>query len=132
MAFLDRWKRSTPGGAGSRAYTEGGIMVPRWTTPPERNTQEWIEAFRTNPRLAVIERIAGDLAYAKGKLYRVDEAREEHELTDHPFLEFWKHPNPLHEMSNAALWRRAEKDTGGAGEAEGLHHPCRYPGQRRQ
>ena len=40
-------------------------MVPRWTTPPERNTQEWIEAFRTNPRLAVIERIAGDLAYAK-------------------------------------------------------------------
>lgn len=108
MAFLDRWKRSTPGGAGSRAYTEGGIMVPRWTTPPERNTQEWIEAFRTNPRLAVIERIAGDLAYAKGKLYRVDEAGEEHELTDHPFLEFWKHPNPLHEMSNAALWRLLE------------------------
>ena len=108
MAFLDRWKRSTPGGAGSRAYTEGGIMVPRWTTPPERNTQEWIEAFRTNPRLAVIERIASDLAYAKGKLYRVDEAGEEHELTDHPFLDFWKHPNPLHEMSNAALWRLLE------------------------
>ena len=83
-------------------------MVPRWTTPPERNTQEWIEAFRTNPRLAVIERIAGDLAYAKGKLYRVDEAGEEHELTDHPFLDFWKHPNPLHEMSNAALWRLLE------------------------
>lgn len=108
MAFLDRWKRSTPGGAGSRAYTEGGIMVPRWTTPPERNTQEWIEAFRTNPRLAVIERIAGDLAYAKGKLYRVDEAGEEHELTDHPFLDFWRKPNPLHEMSNAALWRLLE------------------------
>lgn len=108
MAFLDRWRRSTPGGAGSRAYTEGGIMVPRWTTPPERNTQEWIEAFRTNPRLAVIERIAGDLAYAKGKLYRVDEKGDEHELTDHPFLEFWKHPNPLHEMSNAALWRLLE------------------------
>lgn len=83
-------------------------MVPRWTTPPERNTQEWIEAFRTNPRLAVIERIAGDLAYAKGKLYRVDEKGDEHELTDHPFLEFWKHPNPLHEMSNAALWRLLE------------------------
>lgn len=108
MAFLDRWRRSTPGGAGSRAYIEGGAMVPRWTTPPERNTQEWIEAFRTNPRLAVIERIAGDLAYAKGKLYRVDEKGDEHELTDHPFLEFWKHPNPLHEMSNAALWRLLE------------------------
>lgn len=108
MAFLDRWRRSTPGGAGSRAYIEGGAMVPRWTTPPERNTQEWIEAFRTNPRLAVIERIAGDLAYAKGKLYRVDENGDEHELTEHPFLEFWKHPNPLHEMSNAALWRLLE------------------------
>ena len=109
MAFLDRWRRPTSGGAtGSRAYNAGGVMVPRWTTPPERNTQEWIEAFRTNPRLAVIERIAGDLAYAKGKLYRVDEAGEEHELTDHPFLDFWKHPNPLHEMSNAALWRLLE------------------------
>lgn len=108
MAFLDRWRRSTPGGAGSRAYTEGGAMVPRWTTPPERNTQEWIEAFRTNPRLAVIERIAGDLAYAKGKLYRVDEKGDEHELTDHPFLDFWRKPNPLHEMSNAALWRLLE------------------------
>ena len=108
MAFLDRWRRSTPGGAGSRAYTDGGIMVPRWTTPPERNTQEWIEAFRTNPRLAVVERIAGDLAYAKGKLYRVDENGDEHELTDHPFLAFWKKPNPLHEMSNAALWRLLE------------------------
>lgn len=83
-------------------------MVPRWTTPPERNTQEWIEAFRTNPRLAVIERIAGDLAYAKGKLYRVDEKGDEHELTDHPFLDFWRKPNPLHEMSNAALWRLLE------------------------
>ena len=108
MAFLDRWRRSTPGGAGSRAYIEGGAMVPRWTTPPERNTQEWIEAFRTNPRLAVIERIAGDLAYAKGKLYRVDEKGDEHELTDHPFLDFWRKPNPLHEMSNAALWRLLE------------------------
>ena len=83
-------------------------MVPRWTSPPERNTQEWIEAFRTNPRLAVIERIAGDLAYAKGKLYRVDEKGDEHELTDHPFLDFWRKPNPLHEMSNAALWRLLE------------------------
>ena len=109
MAFLDRWRRSTSGGAtGSRAYTEGGIMVPRWTTPPERNTQEWMEAYRTNPRLAVVERIASDLAYAEGKLYRVDENGDEKELTEHPFLEFWKCPNPLHEMSNAALWRLQE------------------------
>ena len=83
-------------------------MVPRWTTPPERNTQEWMEAYRTNPRLAVVERIASDLAYAEGKLYRVDENGDEKELTEHPFLEFWKCPNPLHEMSNAALWRLQE------------------------
>ncbi len=109
MGFLDRWRRPTTGGAaGSRAYTEGGLMIPRWTTPPERNTQEWIEAFRTNPRLAVVERIASDLAYAEGKLYRVDENGDEHELTSHPFLDFWSHPNPLHEMSNAALWRLLE------------------------
>lgn len=109
MAFLDRWRRPTSGEAtGSRAYNEGGVMVPRWTTPPERNTQEWIEAYRTNPRLAVVERIASDLAYAEGKLYRVDENGDEKELTEHPFLEFWKCPNPLHEMSNAALWRLLE------------------------
>ena len=83
-------------------------MLPRWTNPPERNTQEWIEAFRTNPRLSVVERIASDLSFAAGKLYRIDENGDEQELTQHPFLDFWANPNPLHEMSNAALWRLLE------------------------
>lgn len=106
MAFFDRWRRQ--GGTGSQAYTGGSAMVPRWSTPPERNTQEWIDAFRTNPRLSVVERIASDLAFAEGKLYRVDEKGDEHELTAHPFLDFWQKPNPLHEMSNAALWHLFE------------------------
>ena len=106
MAFWDRWRR--PQGAASRPYREGGFMVPRWSTPPERNTEEWVQAFRTNPRLAVVERIASDLSSAEGKLYRVGKDGEEQELDEHPFLEFWDNPNPLHEMSNAALWRLLE------------------------
>ena len=83
-------------------------MVPRWTNPPERNTEEWIRAFRTNPRLAVVERIASDLSFAEGKLFRVDRNGDEQEVTTHPFLDFWANPNPLHEMSNAAMWRLLE------------------------
>ena len=107
MAFWNRGRR--PGfGPGSRPYVDGGVMVPRWTHPPERNTEEWIRAYRTSPRLAVVERIASDLSFAEGKLYRMDEKGEEHEVTAHPFLDFWANPNPLHEMSSAALWRLLE------------------------
>ena len=104
MAF---WNRNRVG-PGSRPYMDGGPMVPRWTNPPERNTEEWIRTFRTNPRLAVVERIASDLSFAEGKLFRVDENGDEQEITAHPFLNFWANPNPLHEMSSAALWRLLE------------------------
>ena len=100
MAF---WNRNRV-----RPYVNGGPMVPRWTNPPERNTEEWIRTFRTNPRLAVVERIASDLSFAEGKLFRVDENGDEQEITAHPFLDFWANPNPLHEMSSAALWRLLE------------------------
>ena len=103
MAFWNRWKATR--GIASRPYQEGGFMVPRWTAPPERNTEEWVQAFRTNPRLAVVERIASDLSAAAGKLYRIGRDGEEQELDEHAFLDFWDNPNPLHEMSNAALWR---------------------------
>ena len=79
------WNRGG-GGRASRAYQSESVMLPRWTNPPERNTQEWIEAFRTSPRLAVIERIASDLSFAEGKLYRVDKNGDEHELTAHHVL----------------------------------------------
>ena len=90
------------------AYMDGGVMLPRYTNPPERNTEEWIKAYTTNPRLAVVSRIASDLSFAEGKLYRVDESGEEHELKRHPFLDFWENPNPLHEYTNAALWNLFE------------------------
>lgn len=82
--------------------------APRWTSPPERNTAEWLQAFNDNPRLAVVERIASDLSFATGKLFAIAENGDEKELAKHPFLTFWQNPNPLHEMSNAALWRLLE------------------------
>ena len=82
------------------------VMVPRYTTPPERNSREWFETFGKNPRLAVVDRIASDLSTVPGKLYRIDEETgEEVEIEQHPFLEFMRHPNPLYEMTSAACWR---------------------------
>lgn len=104
MAF---WSRNRSGPA-SRSYMDGSAMLPRWTNPPDRNTEEWIRTFRTNPRLSVVERIASDLSFAKGKLFRVDENGDEQEVAAHAFLDFWENPNPLHEMSSAALWRLLE------------------------
>lgn len=102
MAF---WNR---GGRASDAYRGDSSMLPRWSMPPERNTEDWIKAYRTNPRMAVIARIASDLSFATGKLYRITKEGEEVEVTAHPFLDFWANPNPLHEMSNAALWNLFE------------------------
>lgn len=95
-------------GTAGEQYRQGGMMVPRWSAPPDRNTAEWIDTFGKNPRLAVVERIASDLSFAQGKLFRVDDEGEEKEITAHPFLSFWQHPNPLHEMTSAALWRLEE------------------------
>ena len=81
------------------------VMLPRYTTPPERNTRDWLEMFGRNPRLAVVDRIASDLSTCAGKLYRKDENGEEVEITDHPFLNFMAHPNPLYEMTWGACWR---------------------------
>lgn len=103
MGFFKR--RSQTAG---QSYLSSSSMLPRWTQPPDRNTEEWIEAFRTNPRMAVVDRIASDLSFAKGKLYRINDAGDEQEVTAHPFLDFWTNPNPLHEMSNSALWRLLE------------------------
>ena len=102
----NRWNelRAVPLHGTSRS----SFMIPRWTTPPSRNTAEWIKAFSETPRLAVVERIASDLSFAAGKLFAVDNNGNEKELSRHPFLTFWNNPNPLHEMSNAALWRLFE------------------------
>lgn len=105
---MPMWNSRRHQGTASEQYRQESVMVPRWTSPPDRNTAEWIQTFTTNPRLAVVERIASDLSFAQGKLYRVDKNGDEQELTAHPFLTFWENPNPLHEMSSAALWRLEE------------------------
>lgn len=83
-------------------------MIPRWTRPPERNTQDWMKMYAKNPRLAVVTRIASDLSFASGKLLTIDSNGNEREVTRHSFLEFWENPNPLHEFTRASLWQLEE------------------------
>ena len=74
MAVFGFGRRNAVG----RQYNGGNVsvMLPRYTTPPERNTRDWLEMFGRNPRLAVVDRIASDLSTCAGKLYRKDENGE--------------------------------------------------------
>ena len=47
---------------------EQDSFVSRWARPPSRNTSEWMEMFSKSPRLAVVDRIASDLATVPGHL----------------------------------------------------------------
>lgn len=80
-------------------------MYPRWSTPPDRNTAEWMQSFGENPRMAVVDKIASDLSYVTGKLYRIKQDGERQEITSHPFLDFMKQPNPLYEFTASSIWR---------------------------
>lgn len=96
------------GGRVANEYTgqNVSVMIPRYTTPPERNTREWFTTFGRNPRLAVVDRIASDLSTCTGKLYQIDpNTGDEVEVTQHPFLSFMERPNPLYEMTSGACWR---------------------------
>ena len=81
------------------------VMLPRYTSPPARNSAEWMAAFGKNPRLAPVEKIASDLSYVTGKLYRIKEDGSRMEIQEHPFLELMRRPNPLVEMTASALWK---------------------------
>ena len=61
------------------------------------NTAEWLDTFSKSPRLAVVDRIASDLANLSGKLLRVNEDGTETEITSHRFLDFMAQPNPLYD-----------------------------------
>ncbi len=87
---------------------DNGRFVSRWARPPSRNTAEWLEMYSKSPRLAVVEKIATDLASLNGHLLRVNPDGTETELTKHPFLDFMAHPNPLYEMTSSAIWRLNE------------------------
>jgi len=91
-------------------YLNGGQggFVSRWTRPPTRNTAEWLEMFSRSPRLAVVDRIASDIASVPGHLLYVKDDGTETEIASHPFLDFMEKPNPLYEMTSSALWRLNE------------------------
>lgn len=83
-------------------------FVSRWARPPSKNTAEWLDMFSKSPRLAVVDRIASDLANVGGRLLRVNPDGTETEITEHPFLDFMARPNPLYEMTSSAIWRLHE------------------------
>lgn len=85
-----------------------GSFVSRWARPPSMNTAEWLDMFSKSPRLAVVDRIASDLANIRGKLLQVHEDGTETEITNHLFLDFMEQPNPLYEMTSSAIWRLHE------------------------
>jgi HK97 family phage portal protein len=85
-----------------------GNFVSRWARPPSRNTAEWLAMFSQSPRLAVVDRIASDLANVGGQLLKLNEDGSETEVTKHPFLDFMAQPNPLYEMTSSAIWRLHE------------------------
>lgn len=90
-------------------YTDRrGSFVSRWARPPSMNTSEWLDMFSKSPRLAVVDRIASDIANVSGRLLRVNEDGSETEITSHPFLDFMEQPNPLYEMTSSAVWRLHE------------------------
>ena len=83
------------------------LMQSAMAKPPDRNTAEWLQSYLTNPRLAPVRKIATDLSSVPGKLYRgVGDNRKE--VLQHPFLEFWNHPNPLPELTASGIWRLLE------------------------
>lgn len=90
------------------AYMGGSRFVSRWAKPPSMNTANWLGMYSKSPRLAVVEKIATDLAGLNGHLLRINPDGTETELTMHPFLDFMAHPNPLFEMTSSAIWRLNE------------------------
>lgn len=83
-------------------------FVSRWARPPTKNSADWLNMFSKSPRLAVVDRIASDLANIGGRLLRVNDDGTETEITEHPFLDFMVQPNPLYEMTSSAIWRLHE------------------------
>ncbi len=90
------------------AKNDQNNFISRWARPPSLNTAEWLDMFSKSPRLAVVDRIASDIANLSGRLLRVNPDGTETELTNHPFLDFMAQPNPLYEMTSSAIWRLHE------------------------
>lgn len=106
------------------------FFTSRMTSPPDRNTQEFLETYAHSPRLAPVTKIATDLSNVPGKLYRVDPATgDKDEINDHPFLDFMRKPNPLPFMTPSALWKLHETYMLIKGEGAAIieRDPAGYP-----
>lgn len=106
------------------------FFTSRMTSPPDRNTQEFLETYAHSPRLAPVTKIATDLSNVPGKLYRVDPATgDKDEINDHPFLDFMRKPNPLPFMTPSALWKLHETYMLIKGEGASIieRDPAGYP-----
>ena len=75
------------------------FFASRWASPPDRNSQEFLEAYGKSPRLSPVTKISTDLSNVSGKLFRVKANGDRDEITDHPFLNFMARPNPLLEAA---------------------------------
>lgn len=84
------------------------FFASRWTNPPDRNSQEFLETYTHSPRLSPVTKISTDLSNVPGKLFRVLPDGTKDEITDHPFLDFMARPNPLPHMTRSALWKLHE------------------------
>ena len=84
------------------------FFASRWTSPPDRNSQEFLEAYGKSPRLSPVTKISTDLSNVSGKLFRVKANGDRDEITDHPFLDFMARPNPLPYMTRSAFWKLHE------------------------
>lgn len=108
------------------------FFTSRMTSPPDRNTQEFLETYAHSPRLAPVTKIATDLSNVPGKLYRVDPATgDKDEINDHPFLDFMRRPNPLPFMTPSALWKVHETYLLMKGEGAAIieRDPAGYPSE---
>lgn len=108
------------------------FFTSRMTSPPDRNTQEFLETYAHSPRLAPVTKIATDLSNVPGKLYRVDPATgDKDEINDHPFLNFMRRPNPLPFMTPSALWKVHETYLLMKGEGAAIieRDPAGYPSE---
>ena len=84
------------------------FFASRWASPPDRNSQEFLEAYGKSPRLSPVTKISTDLSNVSGKLFRVKANGDKDEITDHPFLNFMARPNPLPYMTRSAFWKLHE------------------------
>ena len=84
------------------------FFASRWSNPPDRNSQEFLETYTHSPRLSPVTKISTDLSNVPGKLFRVLPDGTRDEITDHPFLDFMARPNPLPHMTRSALWKLHE------------------------